>query len=281
MIDAPFALAFTAGLVATVNPCGFAMLPAYLGWFLGLGEDGPAAGRGDAVRRALTVGAVVSSGFLVVFGVTGVLVTVGLRSVIDLIPWAAMAVGLGLLGLGVVMLAGREPTFSLPHAGAAGGSRGTGALFGFGVSYAVASLSCTLPIFLAVVAGAIPQASLAGGILLFVVYGVGMSLVLVVVTLAVALGRQGLVRRLRRASAHVNRVSGAILVLAGGYIVWFWSTSLSDPLAPAGPVALVERWSSRATELIGARPVVWGVGLGAVVVVALASLVWTRRRQEG
>lgn len=231
MIDAPFALAFTAGLVATVNPCGFAMLPAYLGWFLGLGEDGREAGRGDAVRRALTVGAVVSSGFLVVFGVTGVLVTVGLRSVIDLIPWAAMAVGLGLLGLGVVMLAGREPTFSLPRAGAASTRRGTGALFGFGVSYAVASLSCTLSIFLAVVAGAIPQASLAGGILLFVVYGVGMSLVLVVVTLAVALGRQGLVRRLRRASAHVNRVSGAILVLAGGYIVWFWSTSLSDPLA--------------------------------------------------
>ncbi len=280
MIDAPFALAFTAGLVATVNPCGFAMLPAYLGWFLGLGEDGP-AGRGGAVGRGLVVGAVVSSGFLVVFGVTGVLITLGLRSVIDLIPWAAMAVGLLLVGLGVAMLAGHEPTFSLPRAGTAGGGRGTGALFGFGVSYAVASLSCTLPIFLAVVAGAIPQTTLVGGVLLFVVYGIGMSLVLVVVTLAVALGRQGLVRRLRRASAHVNRVSGAILVLAGGYIVWFWATSLSDALAPAGPVALVERWSSRATELIGARPVVWGVGLGAVVVVALASLLWTRRRQEG
>ena len=28
MIEAPIALAFAAGMVATVNPCGFAMLPA-------------------------------------------------------------------------------------------------------------------------------------------------------------------------------------------------------------------------------------------------------------
>ena len=40
MIDAPLALAFASGMVATVNPCGFAMLPAYLGYFLGLeGQD--------------------------------------------------------------------------------------------------------------------------------------------------------------------------------------------------------------------------------------------------
>ena len=36
MIDAPLGLAFAAGLVATINPCGFAMLPAYLSFFLGL-----------------------------------------------------------------------------------------------------------------------------------------------------------------------------------------------------------------------------------------------------
>ena len=38
VIDAPLAIAFGAGMLATVNPCGFAMLPAYLGYFLGL-ED--------------------------------------------------------------------------------------------------------------------------------------------------------------------------------------------------------------------------------------------------
>jgi hypothetical protein len=64
VIDAPFALAFTAGLVATVNPCGFAMLPAYLSYFMGLADDDVAAGGPAAVRRGLVIGAVVSSGCL-------------------------------------------------------------------------------------------------------------------------------------------------------------------------------------------------------------------------
>jgi len=30
MLEGPFALALAAGMAATVNPCGFALLPAYL-----------------------------------------------------------------------------------------------------------------------------------------------------------------------------------------------------------------------------------------------------------
>lgn len=156
MIDAPFALAFTAGLVATVNPCGFAMLPAYLGYFMGLADDveGP-VDRAHAIRRGLVIGAVVSGGFLLVFGVVGVLVTLGLRSIIDLIPWAAIVIGGGVGLLGIAMLAGYEPVVSLPKLRRTGSGRDQSAVFLFGISYAVASLSCTLPIFLTVVAGAI------------------------------------------------------------------------------------------------------------------------------
>ena len=39
MIDVDLALAFTTGMVATVNPCGFVMLPAYLSFFLGVEQD--------------------------------------------------------------------------------------------------------------------------------------------------------------------------------------------------------------------------------------------------
>jgi cytochrome c-type biogenesis protein len=276
MIDAPFALAFTAGLVATVNPCGFAMLPAYLGYFIGLSDDDDAGGGATAVRRGLAIGAVVSSGFLLVFGVVGLLVMIGLRSIIDLIPWAAIVIGTGVGILGIAMLAGYEPVVNLPKLGRAREGRRYTAVFTFGISYAVASLSCTLPIFLAVVAGAIPRTNLLSGVLLFVVYGVGMSLVLVVVTLALALGKRRLVGWLRRSAGYVDRISGAILLLAGAYIVWFWVTNLSDPLTASGPVALVERWSSQVTNLIGDRPLLWGGVLAAVTVVAVVYLL----RQE-
>lgn len=273
MIDAPFALAFTAGLVATVNPCGFAMLPAYLSYFIGLSDDDVAEGGATAVRRGLTIGAVVSAGFLLVFGLVGTLLTLGMRSIIGLLPWAAMVIGIGIGILGIAMLAGYEPVVNLPKLGRAREGRRYSAVFVFGISYAVASLSCTLPIFLVVVAGAIPRTNLVSGVLLFVVYGIGMSLVLVVVTLALALGKRGLVQWLRRSAAYVNRISGAVLLLAGVYIVWFWATNLSDPLAASGPVSVVERWSSQLTQLIGDRPLLWGGLFAAVTAAAVIYLV--------
>jgi cytochrome c-type biogenesis protein len=279
VIDAPFALAFTAGLVATVNPCGFAMLPAYLSYFMGQTDD-ERGGRVAAVRSGLVTGVVVSSGFLLVFGLAGVLITLGLRSIIDLLPWAAMVIGGGLALLGATMLAGFDPVLRLPRFSRAPEGRRTSSVFAFGVSYAVASLSCTLPVFLVAVAGAIPRANLISGVLLFVVYGLGMSLVLIVLTLALALGRQGLVRSMRRWSGPVQRVSGAVLLLAGGYIVWFWATNLNDPLAASGAVVTVERWSSQLTELIGERPLLAGASLALVVLIALASLVAHRGRRS-
>jgi cytochrome c-type biogenesis protein len=280
VIDAPFALAFTAGLVATVNPCGFAMLPAYLSYFVGQTEQDERGGRVAAVRSGLVIGAVVSSGFLLVFGLAGILITLGLRSIIDLLPWAAMLIGGGLALLGGAMLAGFDPVVRLPTFSRAPEGKRTSSVLAFGISYAVASLSCTLPVFLVVVAGAIPRADLISGVLLFLVYGLGMSLVLIVLTLALAMGKQGLVRSMRRWSGNVHRVSGAVLLLAGGYIVWFWATNLSDPLAASGPVIAVERWSSRLTNLIGDRPLLAGVSLALVVLVALTSLVANRARRS-
>ena len=37
----PLGYAFGAGMVSTVNPCGFAMLPAYLGLYLGSRDFSP------------------------------------------------------------------------------------------------------------------------------------------------------------------------------------------------------------------------------------------------
>ncbi|MCJ7779620.1 MAG: cytochrome c biogenesis protein CcdA, partial [Acidimicrobiia bacterium] len=149
MIDAPLALAFAAGLVATVNPCGFAMLPAYLSYFMGIEEEDRS--RIAALRSALVIGAIVSAGFLVVFGLAGILITAGFRVVIDLIPWVAIVVGLAVIALGVALVRGYELNVGLPKGGRAASGRGYRSVFLFGISYAVASLSCTLPVFLTVV----------------------------------------------------------------------------------------------------------------------------------
>lgn len=270
MIDAPLAFAFTAGLVATVNPCGFAMLPAYLSYFLGV-EGASGRDARASVGRALGVGAVVSAGFLVVFAVAGSLVTAGIRSFVEWVPWVALAIGLGLVALGVAVLLGVRLSPALPKLDKGGTDRGIGSLFLFGVSYAVASLSCALPVFL-VVAGTVTRSNLVSGIVAFLAYGLGMSLVLVTLTVAIALARQSLVRVLRAAVRHVDRVAGVMLVAAGAYIAYYWASELDrDPGegTPAGPIAVVYDWSSSAAEWVdragGTR-----IGLALAAVVGLA-----------
>lgn len=275
MIDAPLALAFSAGLVATVNPCGFAMLPAYLSYFVGTGGDAPES-RVASLRRALLIGSVVSAGFLLVFGVTGILITAGVQAVTDFIPWLALAVGVLLAILGVAMLRGFELTVRLPKAKKTRGGRSLRSVFAFGVSYAIASLSCTLPVFLSVVALQAQRTDFISGIATFVAYGAGMSMLLLGITIAVGLGRQRLVGALRRSTRYINRIAGGVLVAAGVYIVWFWTTSLSvgaAALGASGPFRFFEDLSQRAFRLIGDHALLWGLGLGAIILAAVLTVV--------
>lgn len=217
-IDAPFAFAFSAGLVAAFNPCGFTMLPAYVGYFLGAeGERTEGAG----VLRALGVAAVVTAGFVAVFGIAGLLVVNVSRGIQDALPWLTVLIGLALIPLGIAMLRGFEPKLSIPRMQRGTSGRGLDSMFLFGVSYAVVSLSCTLPVFLAATATTFRTADLASGLAVFVTYGLGMGLVLVVLTLALALARQGVVGRMRRLLPYVNQVSGALLAVAGLYVAYY------------------------------------------------------------
>ena len=254
MTDAPLLLAFSAGMIATINPCGFAMLPAYLSYFLGQ-EDRSRDAR-SGVLRALAVGASVSAGFMVVFGIIGVLITkfsVSISSFSAQLPWVTIVIGLTLVVLGIAMVRGFAPTLRLPKMSRGTGSRELPSMFLFGISYAVSSLSCTIPLFLALVANTFTTRDFGSGLLTFLAYATGMGLVLMALTLAIALARQSLVRTLRRALPYVNRVSGALLVVAGGFLAyygWYERQVLEGGGDPGGPASAAYRWNSDLTNWV-------------------------------
>jgi len=255
VIDAPLAAAFTAGMVATVNPCGFAMLPAYLGYFLGI-DQGDDAKSGASVARALLVGTVVSAGFLLLFAIAGALVSWTSLAVGRWSPWLTVVIGLALLGLGIAFLAGWEPALTLPRLDKGGRTRGMWSMFVFGISYAVASLSCTIGPFTAVVATTFSRSSIASGIATFVAYGLGMALLLMVLTVSLALARQGVLAKLRQAMPYFTRIAGAIMVVAGAYLAWYGVYEIrliqqGRQDATRGPVGLVTSWSSDISGWLG------------------------------
>jgi hypothetical protein len=112
----PFGLAFGAGMVAAVNPCGFAMLPAYLSLYLGAEEEGFA--ERSAVRRALRallVGLTVSMGFVAVIALAGAVISAGGTVLIGALPVLGVLVGEALIVIGLwLFLGGRSPYIRRP-----------------------------------------------------------------------------------------------------------------------------------------------------------------------
>lgn len=217
-MNGPYAFALAAGMAATVNPCGFALLPAYLSAFVGLDHKG---GRAGAVGRALTVSLALTAGFVLVFGAFGIIISPLAVRIEAYLPWATVVIGFGLVGLGVALLLGRQLMISIPKL-QKGGQDGTlPSMFLFGVSYAVASLSCTIGPFLAVTTSTFRSESWLTGIGVFVAYGVGMGVVIAILTVAVALAKSGVVQRFRNLLPVMNRVAGGLLLVAGAYVAYY------------------------------------------------------------
>ena len=230
------ALAVAAGMLAAVNPCGFALLPAYLS-VLVVGDDSPGAAR--AVGRALALTGWMTTGFVVVFGVFGLVVSPVASQVQQYLPWFTVIFGLAVAAAGLWLLAGRDLTMRLP--GTSRGwtaTRSAPAMVGFGASYATASLTCSVGPFLALVVTSFRAGSTGQGLLLYVAYGVGMGLLVGLAAVAVALTRRGVVTRMRRSGRWVPRVGGLLLLLAGAYVAWYgaWELRVLGGDSPADPV---------------------------------------------
>lgn len=283
MFDVEFAYAFTAGMVATVNPCGFAMLPAYLGFFLGTDDD--ERDTLGSLLRGLLVGVTVSAGFMLLFALAGALVAWTSVGVGHISPWLTVVIG-AILGIGgIAIAAGWTPSILLPRLDRGGRDRTLWSMFLFGLSYAVASLSCTLPVFSTVVVTTFSRTSFAGGIATFLVYGLGMAMVLIVLTLTLAVARRGFVTALRRLLPHMQRISGVIMAVVGVYLVWWGVYEIrmlrrDEWQRGAGPVDVVTGWStSLQNHLADLDAVTVALVSGLVIaLIVLAALLRADRR---
>jgi cytochrome c biogenesis protein CcdA len=226
----PLGFAFAAGMVSAVNPCGFAMLPAYLGLYLGTDEqDYDDTHPLKRLAKGLRVGASVTAGFIALFGVAGIIIGMGARAaVVDILPWLGLIIGTVLVITGSwVVGGGKLYTGFAARAASHMGNPGRVNLRGyflFGLSYGTASLSCTLPIFLSVIGTSFAVSSIATSVGQFLLYAMGMGLVILTLTLGVSLFKGAMVGTLRKALPYVHPVGSWLMVVAGSYIVFYWLT---------------------------------------------------------
>lgn len=241
-------------MLAALNPCGFALLPAYLTLLV----TGDQPNRLVAVARALKMTAAMTAGFTGVFALFALLIAPTAASAQRYLPWFTVVVGVAVTGAGLWLLSGRSLGSQRWRLGGnAPITRSTRSMVGFGVSYAVASLTCTIAPFLAVVVSAFRADSLIAGSALFLLYAAGMGLVVGTAALGVALAQQSLVRGARRLGRLVPTVGGVLLLLIGVYVTYYgwWEIRVlrgapaQDPVIAAA--AAVQRWLANSVSALG------------------------------
>lgn len=269
-----FTYSFLLGVLAAVNPCGFAMLPNYLLYFLGI--DSPDRSTRSSVQQSLRVGLSVSSGFLAVFLVVGVISRVFTQWIEQNAKYAALAIGVLLVITGIRMFSGWKPRFMTPNP-TRSLDRDTKSMFIYGVIYAIASIGCTIGFLTTAVFGSFTTHGVVSGVASVVLYGLGMSLLVTALTVTLGLARQGLVSSIRGILPYVTRASAVLTVLTGLYLSWYWFVAITER-SSLGPLA--SRVESAQTRLATLLQDIGGRGLAVILCGVIVGAVILGRRHQ-
>lgn len=274
------ALAFAAGMIAPVNPCGFALLPAWITHALG---DAASSSAPVRLLRALRAGLALTIGFAGTLALAGVAVSAAARGLIQAAPALGLAVGILLVLLGGAMLAGRSMSLRLPGIPGRAIERLPSAvrMVVFGVGYAAASLSCTFGVLLAVIAQAQATASFVGLLLVFAIYAAGSATVLLLVAVVAAVAGSVLSRRIAALTRFVPKVTAAVLILTGVYLAWYWFPVVVGDAPSAGRTDVAAVSATISNWLQSNTGVIAGLSTTVVLIVLLSGFLHQRRRNSG
>jgi cytochrome c biogenesis protein CcdA len=219
----PLGYAFAAGMASAVNPCGFALLPTYIGLYLGTSAavrpSWPAQ-----LKRALVVSLTMTGSFILLFGAAGLILDAAGALVGPFLPWLSIGTGVLLVIAGGRLVAGgslsSKSTERLADSlGATANQVGVLGYAAYGFAFALSSLGCTLPLFLSVVGAGFAQTQAIKELLL---YALGMASVVLALTVLVAIAGRGVFAHVRGAGRILQPLGAVLLLGTGGYIVYYW-----------------------------------------------------------
>jgi cytochrome c biogenesis protein CcdA len=247
-IEGNFAYSFLLGIMAAVNPCGFVLLPTYLVYYLGTELNREDENKTTTLRRGLTVGMAVSSGFIGLFLVVGIISRAFTTVIRDNAKYAAFVIGIGLVAMGIAMLFGWKPPIAQPDVSVER-KRTTWNMFLFGIVYAIASIGCTIGLLISVILGSINRHGFVSGVISIVLYGLGMGLLVTSLTVALAFARVGLVSTIKKSFKGFDKISAVFVVLTGLYLSWYWLGAITDR-GTDGVTSRVEHFQTKVVQFL-------------------------------
>ena len=134
--------------------------------------------------------------------------------------WVTIGMGGLLILLGILMLVGKNLSISF-NINSTGNRSETAEAFIFGIAYAIGALGCLFPLFLVVATQAMAAPSTLLGASYIGAYFVGISLMMIIAIMLSTFARDFLMTYLRKILPHMEQLTGGLLVLAGGYVIYY------------------------------------------------------------
>ena len=206
-------LMFGAGLVTSLTPCVYPMIP------ITAGIRGGGAAEGRSRGRTIRMTLVYALGLALVYASLGVLagMTRTLFGTVSASPWAYLLAGNFLLVFGLAMLdvfTVNAPARALQWAGRFGGGS-YGGVFAMGATSGLVAAPCGAPAFGAVLTFVAATGSAVLGFTYLFVFSLGMTALLIVVGLFA--GTLGALPRAGRWTLWIKRASGILLLAMAEY----------------------------------------------------------------
>jgi len=214
-----FSLALLAGALAAFNPCGFVLLPAYLTSLI-TGEDNGKR-TASAYLRATRFSLGMTVGFIGVFGGFALVVVPIADSVTKYLPIITIIVGIALLGLAIPLILGKAIFFKKLANPNIAPKKSWWSQVGYGITFALVSLSCTIGPFLAITAAAINTMNPLKIITVFTTYALGMGIIVLTLALLVATAETRIFAIIRKSQGFIGRISGVLLLIVAFYEIWY------------------------------------------------------------
>ncbi|HUG46887.1 MAG TPA: cytochrome c biogenesis protein CcdA [Candidatus Limnocylindria bacterium] len=199
---------FVLGFASAASPCLLPLYPAFLAFLVGSQDGGPTR-RSPALYGLLVVLGVVTA--LIVVGALVIALSVSLGS---LLAYVVPLTTIVLVGLGLLMLAGRNPFARVASVRMPVIRQPLAQAYVYGLLFGPVALPCAGPFVVALLAISIGVAETAARLAGFVAFGLGFGLPLIGLSLVGAARAQGLARWLARNHRPLMRVSGALLIVA-------------------------------------------------------------------
>jgi cytochrome c-type biogenesis protein len=231
-------VAFIMGILAFFSPCAFPLLPGYMSYVLARREES-SKGKGPSVGRSILGGILAALGTLAIFSLAGLLIGAAGSAIVSYIPYLTPIIAIIIAVMGALMLLDMTgwtdkitgalvPVTSRVQSGLnnasskiRGGKSSNLGLFFYGAGYGVASMGCHASVFVAIMIAGFVAGGFASALLVFVMFGLGMGIMMVAITVLVGMAKGMVIKRMQGAMPLIKKFSGLVLLIAGVYLAWY------------------------------------------------------------